>query len=357
MSASREVIVIGAGIIGASIAWHLTKAGARVTILDVAEPGGVATPCSFGWINASWGNPEPYYRLRIRAMEEWKRLAAELADLPVTWNGGLCWDKPRAELEAHAARHASWGYGVREVDRQAAAQIEPHLASPPEFALFVAEEGAAEPVATARMLIADAVRRGARLSTGLPVTAISPRKNGRAAVETETGRLEADDIVLAAGADSAVLAANAGFDLEMKAPPGLIIHSRPHAKLLNGLVLGSTLHMRQTEEGRIIAGADYGGADPGMDSGETVRQLFAQMKAMLRGADDLELDFHTVGYRPTPIDGFPVIGRPAGMEGLYIAVTHSGVTLAPALGLFAAREILEGRRDQLLAPYGPDRFG
>ncbi|TJV65553.1 MAG: FAD-binding oxidoreductase, partial [Mesorhizobium sp.] len=69
----------------------------------------------------------------------------------------------------------------------------------------------------------------------------------------------------------------------------------------------------------------------------------------LRGADGLELDFHTVGYRPTPADGFPIVSRADGVGGLYIAVMHSGITLAAAVGLFAAREILEGERDVLLA--------
>ena len=77
---------------------------------------------------------------------------------------------------------------------------------------------------------------------------------------------------------------------------------------------------------------------------------------MLVGGDRLELDFHTIGYRPMPADGFPIIGRAEGIDGLYVAVMHSGITLAPAVGLFAAQEILEGRRDPLLQPYGLSRF-
>ncbi|TCU15825.1 FAD dependent oxidoreductase [Rhizobium sullae] len=57
MAAKQHVIVVGAGIIGASIAWHLAKADAAVTVI-AQETGGVATPNSFAWINASWGNPE-----------------------------------------------------------------------------------------------------------------------------------------------------------------------------------------------------------------------------------------------------------------------------------------------------------
>ncbi|TPK65233.1 FAD-binding oxidoreductase [Mesorhizobium sp. B2-4-15] len=355
MAAAKQVIVIGAGIIGASIAWHLTKSGARVTVIADSAAGGVATPNSFAWINASWGNPEPYFRLRTRAMAEWTRLAQDLPGLPLNWCGGLCWDLSAADLETYAEEHSSWGYGIERVDRAAAARIEPNLTELPDFALHVAQEGVAEPVATTKALLADAERRGARILTST-VTALV-QSNGRiTGVDTSHGLIAADEVVIAAGVGSPDIAATAGISLPIETPPGLIVHSRPYKKLLNGLVLAGRLHMRQTAEGRIIAGSDFGGADPGVDAEVTARELFAVMKAMLRDSEGLELDFHTVGYRPTPIDGFPIIGRAEGMDGLYVAVTHSGITLAPAVGLFASQEILGGERDPLLAPYGLGRF-
>jgi glycine/D-amino acid oxidase-like deaminating enzyme len=120
--------------------------------------------------------------------------------------------------------------------------------------------------------------------------------------------------------------------------------------------MADRLHMRQTAEGRLVAGADYGGADPGPNAEATARRLFDTMRSMLEGAGALEYDSYTLGFRPTPLDGFPALGRPKGIENLYVAVTHSGVTLAPAIGLFAAQEILDGIRDPLLAPYRADRF-
>jgi len=355
--ATPQIIVVGAGIIGASIAWHLTAAGARVTVVDAGEAGGVATPNSFAWINASWGNPEPYFRLRIRAMAEWRRLAAAVPGIPLAWTGGLCWDLPPPRLEAYAREHGGWGYGIRRVDRPEAARIEPNLAAPPEFALHVAEEGTVEPRIAATALLADAERRGARLQLRTRVNALARKNDAVVGIETATGRLAADEVVLAAGADTAALAATAGIGVPMTTPPGLLVHSRPHARLLNGLVLSPALHMRQTAEGRIVIGADFGGGDPGADAAATARDLFAQTKAMLRGADALAFDFHTVGYRPMLADEFPVVGRADAVAGLYLAVTHSGITLAPALGLFAADEILNTRRDPLLAPYRPSRFG
>ncbi|MER9595543.1 FAD-binding oxidoreductase [Mesorhizobium sp. M0244] len=356
MTPAKEVIVVGTGIVGASIAWHLTRAEAKVTVIADSGAGGVATPNSFAWINASWGNPEPYFRLRIRSMAEWRRLANEVPGIPLQWCGGLRWDLQRAELETYAAEHSSWGYGIERVDHAGAARIEPNVTELPDFALYVAEEGVAEPVAATQALLTEAERRGARLLMGVTATALVQANGWITGVETSGGRIAADEVVIAAGAGSPAIAATAGIELPIETPPGLIVHSRPYQKLLNGLVIGDRLHMRQTAEGRIIAGSDFGGADPGMDAAATARNLFAAMKTMLRGADGLELDFHTVGYRPTPIDSFPIIGRAEGRSGVYVAVMHSGITLAPAVGLFAAREILEGERDPLLAPYGLTRF-
>lgn len=355
MSTAKQVIVIGAGVVGASIAWHLTRAGARVTVLSESGAGGVATPNSFAWINASWGNPEIYFRLRVRAMAEWKRLAKDVSGLPLAWCGGLCFDLPPDRLEAYAAEHSSWGYGIERVDAKRAGQIEPNLVEPPDFAVYVAEEGVAEPVATAKALLGDAARLGARVTIGtVERLALADGKVIGVVVSGET--VCADEVVIAAGTGAPAIAATAGITLPLDRPPGLIVHSRPYKKLLNGLVHAENLHMRQTAEGRIIAGSDFAGGEPGENPEATARDLFAAMKAALHGADGLELDFHTVGYRPTPADGFPIVSRADGVAGLYVAVMHSGITLAPAVGLFATREILEGERDPLLAPYGLGRF-
>ena len=112
--------------------------------------------------------------------------------------------------------------------------------------------------------------------------------------------------------------------------------------------------MRQTAEGRIVASADFSGGDPGADPSATAKAFFAETKAMLRNAADLVLDYYTVGYRPMPADGFPIVGR--GAPGLYLAVMHSGITLAAAIGRFVAEELMAGRRDPLLKPYGFERF-
>lgn len=351
----KHVIVVGAGIIGASIAYHVAKAGARVTVLDAGEPGGLATRKSWAWINASWGNPEPYFRLRMRSMAEWRRLAAEVPSLGLDWCGGLIWDAPEAELEAYAAERAAWGHPIHRVSRAGILAREPNLREVPEHGYHVAEEGKVEPLAATRALLAAARAQGATVLGQTPVKWLAEERGRVAGVMTDDGVIHADEVVVAAGAHAADLLESVGITLKMNSPAGLLTHSKPTDRLLNGLVMTPGLHLRQTDEGRIVAGTDFAGADPEGDADQLAADLQANVCAMVRGAEALALDFYTVGYRPTPADGLSAIGRCANRPGLYTVVTHSGITLAPALGLFAATEILTGTRDVLLAPFSPDR--
>jgi len=353
--AKKTVLVIGSGIVGSSIAWHLTQAGCAVTVVDSGDGGGVATPNSFAWLNATWGNPKPYFDLRMRSLREWRRLAGKVPGLDVKWCGGLLWDLPPDELEAYAREHEMWGYGIRRVGKAEAMKIEPNLKAPPEFAVHVAEEGMIDPLSAARAMLAAAEADGTRIlrkTTVDRLVATGPRISG---AMTNAGLISADEVVVAAGAVTGELLETIGVTLKMDTRPGLLASSKPTAPLINGMVLSPGCHIRQTAAGRLLAGSDYGGADPADQAGEKARLLHAKMQTMISGAEAIDLDFHTIGYRPIPEDGFPAVGRPDEMPGLYVAVMHSGMTLAPVVGLFAVQEILDDVRDPLLAPYRPDR--
>ncbi|KAI0010872.1 glycine/D-amino acid oxidase, deaminating [Xylariaceae sp. FL0662B] len=351
-----HVVVVGAGIVGASLAYHLTKKGAKVTVV-APDVGGVATPNSFAWLNASWGNPRFYFDLRRRSMAAWKQLASELPDLPVQWCGSLTWDLPPDRLEAYLRQHASWGYDLRGVERSAIQAREPALEAGciPDWALEAAEEGAVEPVAAARLMIADAEARGASVLTAA-VTGFIRRDDRIAGVVTAAGPLEADHVVLAAGTGSVPLCASVGITLPVGSRPGLLVHSRPTERRLRGLVMATKLHVRQTADGRVIAGSGFAGGDPGADPAATARELFDRVKGILRESDALEMEFFTVGHRPTPEDGLPILG-PSGLRGLTLAVMHSGVTLAPIVGSLLADQIVAGKSDPALSDFALSRFG
>jgi glycine/D-amino acid oxidase-like deaminating enzyme len=93
------------------------------------------------------------------------------------------------------------------------------------------------------------------------------------------------------------------------------------------------------------------------DQFTAAQELFNAMKDLIQSGTSLNYDFSCIGYRPMTEDGLPAIGRPDGIAGLYIAMMHSGVTLAPLIGRSVCEEIMAGRRCGTLEPYGLQRFG
>jgi glycine/D-amino acid oxidase-like deaminating enzyme len=350
-----RIVVVGAGIVGASIAYHLARRGAAVTVLDRGRPAGEATEKSFAWINATYGNPEPYFRLRFLSMQEYRRLEDELAGaLGVAWQGCLIWDLADHELEDFARRHAAWGYDVRLVGRAEIAALEPGLIAPPARAAYAAGDGTIEPVAATKALLTAATSLGAAVRLDTEVTDLVAGAGGLR-VETSAGTLETDVCVLAAGVGTAALSTCVGLELPMRSSPGLLVYSKPIVPLLRHVIEAPGLHMKQ-ERSRIVAGADFGGGPARDDREAEGLRLLALVKRHVHGAGDLQLDRVTVGMRPMPEDGMPVVGFVPDVPGLYLATMHSGITLAPAVGRFATMEILDGVRVELLEPYRPERF-
>jgi glycine/D-amino acid oxidase-like deaminating enzyme len=276
-----NVLIVGAGIVGASIAWHLVRLGARLTIVEAGKPGGIATRNSWAWINASWGNPEPYFRLRVCAMEEWRWLERELPGVRVSWGGSLNWELPADKLEAFTAQHSAWGYDIRRVDRIEARRIEPNLAELPDLAVHAPGEGAVEPLAAARRLLSAARELGAAVITDKVVQSLTIRAGRVVGVEMESGRFEADQVVVAAGAGTAAIAATIGLTLPISAPPALLAVTKPYPKLLNGLVMTPEMQLRQTADGRLAATAGFSDSDRRDDGAAAATGLLAAMKSLL----------------------------------------------------------------------------
>src|SRR3984957_7871082 len=132
-----HVIVAGAGIVGASIAYHLVKRGARVTLLEKEHPAAGTTKNSFAWLNASEKSPRSYYDLNLAGIAGWCRLELDLgASLPIQRGGGVQWCKPEAQLPERMRQHVkerqAWGYSIRLIDREVLLRLIPN-ATPGEI--------------------------------------------------------------------------------------------------------------------------------------------------------------------------------------------------------------------------------
>lgn len=274
---------------------------------------------------------------------------------------------PPEKLAQYQKEHSSWGYDIHRVERSEIKNLEPHLASDddfiPEWGLRVGEEeeGAVEADEAARLLVTAAQNRGARLVTAA-ASGLTRDDGGSGAVTgvvTSSGEtIPADHVVLAAGAGTGPLCAAVGVALPLRAPPGLLVRSRPVGRrVLRHLVYTNRGHMRQTADGRILGGSDFAGGDPGPDPGAAAREQFARIRASFEPGVGrlLELDTFTVGYRPTPEDGIPILGA-TGIRGLSVAVMHSGVTNAALVGELLTESILTGNEDPSLRNFELARF-
>ena len=352
-----SMAIIGGGVIGASTAYHLARRGARVTVLDRAQPGGAATAASFAWINAaSMNGSEDYYRLRLQSLLEYQRLERDIG-LPVKHGGRLEWRDDGHQLAAEAAALAALGYGVRWLSRDHIAALEPNLLDPPESAVYTELEASVDPAEMNARLVAAAENLGVEFLDNCEVTDLIV-ENGAVRGVAMGSRVvvAADCVVLAAGAESEKLAAMAGLRLPMANSPGLLIHTAPAPPLLGRVVLTPSLHMKQDLNGRIVAAWDFTGGQTSADSMAEGARLLSMIGALLRLDEPLVMDEITVGLRPEPEDGFPVIGFADSPRNLYVTVMHSGITLAPLVGRLAAAEILDRVEVDLLAPFRPGRY-
>ncbi|CEI70768.1 hypothetical protein FVEN_g750 [Fusarium venenatum] len=356
-SKNPHVIVIGAGIVGASIAWHLAK-HTKVTII-AEDIGGPASSASFAWLNASSASDKSYYEFRVRSLKRWKAMKHELPGLPITWNGSVNWHKPAETLIKKHNSLESWGYGVKRMSVDDIQSQEPGIgsASLPEWGLCYTEEGAIEAHLAARQMVADAeAKTSTKIIKGTAKTFLKSHGQVTGVVLTSGEEVHGDHVVIAAGLGSVPLLATENINLPVHSVPALIVNSKPvQDQLLHSLINSKYLYMRQTKDGVIRAGCENPGDDPGDDPKQTAREVFKELQKTLIGGEKLEFDHFTVGNKPTPEDGMPIIG-PTGLDNVSVAVMHSGVTNAAIVGELVSKQILTRETDPALVQFRLDRF-
>ena len=371
----RHVVVVGAGIIGASIAHQLTGRSVAVTVLDRGEPGSGASSHSFAWINATGKSPESYHAFNRRSVEMWDRFTGELdADVGLNWGGYLQWESTPEGAELLLARTAelhSWGFPCRLIEEREINELEPGIVTGPVLAAVINEvDGHVDPQKVVDACLLRATEAGAIVRRNSPVTGFSTAvsSNGETRVEgvqTEMGEIPCDAVVLAAGVDTNLLGAMVGISVPQQYSPGVVVRTDPRPPLLRTVAVfyapqidpgHSEIHLRQMADGVVQIGEGTQESLNRDDSQGHANDLLARATSYLPALSGARVFPVPVGVRPMPRDGFPVIGFSDAATNVYIALMHSGVTLAPLVAELAAMEIVEGVRVEALVPYRPDRF-
>mmetsp|Transcript_20275 Transcript_20275/g.31702 ORF Transcript_20275/g.31702 Transcript_20275/m.31702 type:complete len:537 (+) Transcript_20275:1-1611(+) len=412
-----SVIIIGAGIIGSSIAHHLSRRGDfKITVLDKATTDqddeifpGVATSSSFAWLNANDKSPLSYMQLNQLGMEMWRRHDV-LKEYPV-WSGALI-RKEKQDICEKNSRYVSVG----PLNFDDAKCLEPDIVLNDESSefYFYPEEGFVEPAEVVKALRLSKRRNGVDFIGGAEIASLIRNKNGNVSgVEYKTSdsreitRATADVVINACGANSASPSLGIGSErLPLVNQPGALTFTSSGSYLKHPLerIFVDTInhtHMLRRPDGTLVIGGGkliVGGShsdddstgyknNKKLDTSFIEESDLAVGQEMIAAAiksvspDDLESfmescsenngdsEFRvTKANRPISEDGLPVVGFVE--QGLYVAVTHSGITLAPIIGELTAYEIEESLNEQnpeelfsqerygfqILDAYRPTRF-
>ncbi len=335
------VVVVGAGVVGASIAWHTARAGARVVLLDAATAAATdVTGASFAWIGGPSGTDvaDGSSPLRASVIDDHRRLEREVPGIRVHWCGSLAWGRQRFPDAGEL------GPDEELVDDQAIRRLEPRLRQPPPQALHRPTDGAVDPVAVTVALVGAARDRGAEVRFGTAVTGVRVRDGAVVGVETSRGFVAAGTVVLAAGTGVPALCTPLGVDVPVDSSPALLVRFSGPAGLVRTVLAAPDVEVRQHPDGRLLAAAEHTGEATEEELHETGQAVLGRVRRLLDGADGVRLVDVRLGRRPMPADGLPIIGRVGRPAGLYLAVMHAGVTLAPVVGRLAAVELVEGVR-------------
>ena len=368
---SADVVVIGAGVVGAACAYSLARAGVRVTVVDRGAVAGGTSGRGEGNLLVSDKSPGPELTLALRSLQLWAELASTM-EFEYEPKGGLVVAATGAGLASLlelAEEQRSSGVVVEsDVDVRS---YEPSLRDGLGGGAFYPQDSQVQPMLAAARLLRAAVELGASVRTGCEVTGIRPGS----AVHTTDGEIPAAAVVNAAGTWAASVAALAGVRLPVRPRRGFILVTEP---LPTGIVrhkvyaaeyvadvassdsdLQTSAVVESTRAGTVLIGAsrERVGFDDSVPL-PVLARLAAQavdLFPVLAGAHAIR---SYVGFRPYSPDHLPIIGPDPRVPGLLHACGHegAGVGLAPATAELVTAAITGTTPPVDPHPFRPDRF-
>jgi len=354
-----QVAVIGAGVIGCSIAYHLARRGVAVIVLDA---NGVATGTSSATLGLVWvqrKEPVEYMQLNLLSSQLHRELTKTYdEDVELEQPGGLSSYLDETSLNKQLAimerlNAASAVHQARFLTPREAHELEPELSLDITGAIFSPHDGMINPMLLVFNLQRNAQKLGVTFLPHSTVRQITRAESGVSGVETVNGLVRAAQVVVAAGAGTSDLVKPLGLDLPMVFEKGQLLVSEP----VQRVITYPTGNTRPTRRGNLLFGTTYEADQPErITTLEGGRQVARDSVRRYPALKDLQIIRHFAGVRPLPKDGQPYLGAVKSIPGLYVATSHSGITLAPVHGKVISELILDGKTDVLIAAYSPERY-
>jgi glycine oxidase len=336
-----DVIVVGGGAIGCSIAWKLSQSGRKVLLLERGQLGGEASSAAGGMLGAQLevGSPGPFFHLCMESRSLYRFFAAELyeetgIDVGYTENGIL--RVASTEEEAQVLKDCmAWqieaGGQAKWLSKDEAVELEPGISAELGALLLPLDGNVTAPLLT-RALGFAATKR-ATVIEGAEVLNIS-LEDDFVRVVTTNAQYKSEKVVVAAGAWADKVLGSTGAGFGISPVKGQMFSMRPTGKVtLTRTIFRDHAYLVPKRDGTIVVGATEE-HQSGYNRNVTVdalSYLFSAVKKIAPGLEGAEFERAWIGFRPKSRSGFPSIGPVSWNDRLLIAAGHfrNGILLAP----------------------------
>ena len=367
---ARDVIIVGGGVIGCSIAWRLAQSELTVTVLERGRVGCEASRAAAGMLSPQGESqtPGPFFDLGLRSRGMWRSFAAELYDasgIDVEYKDeGTLVVVLEGEDEEKTTRWVTWqleaGLRLEHVSADEISRIEPAVTEAATRAVFLPDEHQVDNRRVMDALEVAMKRAGVEVIEGSEVTALITDQGKITGVVSGGQHFDTGTVIVAAGTWSSPLLEPLGINVNIVPVRGQMIAVKGETNPITRVLHSSSAYLVPRRDRRILIGAtvEHEGFRKSVSVGGVHKLLDAGLELVpaLEAFDVIE---SWAGLRPDTEDHQPIIG-PAGIANLLLATGHfrNGILLAPVTAELLTEVVTSGGRiPNELRPFDPKRFG
>jgi len=368
---TAEVIIVGGGVIGLSIARELAHRGVSdIVLFDKGEPGKEASWAAGGILapQVEADSADDFFRLATASRDLYPRFAQALhdetgIDVELDQRGTLYLgfnEDDEVELRKRFAWQQRAGLRVECLNSEDARRLEPNISPEVRCALRFPDDWQIENRKLVQALIAANERLGVRLLPNCEVISLRVERDRVAGVEAASGTISAAVVIVCAGAwTSSLTISPASARIEIEPVRGQMLCFKPNTQLAQHVIYSSRGYLVPRRDGRLLAGStservgfDRRVTEEGVNS---IRSMASEIAPALKAARLID---SWAGFRPRAIDDLPVIGPDVEVGGLFYATGHyrNGILLTPITAKLVADCVMKGLKSPLLATFSPHRL-